>query len=154
MMLSRNMSKAFLKSMKTWWRSCWCRRYFSQGIHRLKICSVVLLPVLKPALMMLIVRQFWHCFRLPFLGSVLIKDSVHGVGHSPVCQILLQIVVRMVFTSSPSAWTSCAGMLLTPADFPFFNDCTAASTSLRRMGWSSSVSDWVQFSTDGSPLAL
>ncbi len=82
------------------------------------------------------------------------KDWVHGVGHSPVCQILLQIVVRAVITSSPPAWTSSAGMLSTPADFPFFNDCTAASTSLRRMGWSSSVSVWVQFSTDGSPLAL
>ena len=45
-------------------------------------------------------------------------------------------------------------MLSTPADFPFFNDCTAASISVRRMGWSSSVSLWVQFSTDGSPLAL
>ena len=29
------------------------------------------------------------------------KDWVHGVGHSPVCQILLQIVVRAVITSSP-----------------------------------------------------
>ena len=82
------------------------------------------------------------------------KDWVHGVGHSPVCQILLQIVVRAVITSSPPAWTSSAGMLSTPADFPFFNVCTAASTSLRRMGWSSSVSVWVQFNTDGSPLAL
>ena len=82
------------------------------------------------------------------------KDWVHGVGHSPVCQILSQIVVRAVITSSPPAWTSSAGMLSTRADFPFFNDCTAASTSLRRMGWSSSVSVWVQFSTDGSPLAL
>ena len=63
------------------------------------------------------------------------EDWVHGVGHSPVCQILLQIVVRAVITSSPSDWTSSAGMLLTPADFAFFNDCTAASTSLRRMGW-------------------
>ena len=82
------------------------------------------------------------------------KDWVHGVGHSPVCQILSQIVVRTVITSSPPAWTSSAGMLSTPADFHFFNDCTAASTSLRRMGWSSSVSVWVQFRTDGSPLAL
>ena len=56
--------------------------------------------------------------------------------------------------SSPPAWTSSAGMLPTPADFPFFNDCTAASTSLPRMGWSSSVSVWGQLSTDGSPLAL
>ena len=82
------------------------------------------------------------------------KDWVHGVGHSPVCQILLQSVIREIITSSPPAWTSSAGMMSTPADFPFFNDCTAASTSLRRMGWSSSVSVWVQFSTDGSPLAL
>ena len=82
------------------------------------------------------------------------KGWVHGAGHSPVCQILLPIVVRAVITSSPSAWTSSAWMLSTPADFPFFNNCTAASTSLRRMGWSSTVSVWVQFSTDGSPLAL
>ena len=45
-------------------------------------------------------------------------------------------------------------MLSTPADFLFFNDCTAASTSLRRIGWSSSVSVWGQSSTDGSPLVL
>ena len=49
------------------------------------------------------------------------KDWVYGVGHSPVCQILLQIVVRVVITSSPPAWTSSAGMLSTPADFPFFS---------------------------------
>ena len=42
-------------------------------------------------------------------------------------------------------------MLLTPADLPFINDCTAASTSLRRMWWSSSVCVWGQFSTEGSP---
>ena len=76
------------------------------------------------------------------------------MSHFPVCQILLQIVVRAVITSSPPAWTSSAGMLSTPADFPFFNDCTAASTSLWMMGWPSSLSVWVQFSTDGSPLAL
>ena len=149
-------------------------------MRRLKICSVVLLPALKPAcssamivsacgfnlfsiifsitllgwLMRLIVRQFWHCCRLPFLGSVMIKNWVHGVSHSPVCQILLQIVVRAVITSSSPTWTSSAEMLSTPADFPFFSDCTATSTSLRRMGWSSSMSVWVQFSTDGSPLVL
>ena len=84
----------------------------------------------------------------------MIKDWVHGVGHSPVCQILLQIIVSAVITSSPPAWTSSAGMLSTPADFPFISDCTAASTSLRRIGWSSSVSVWGQSSTEGSPLAL
>ena len=45
-------------------------------------------------------------------------------------------------------------MLSTPTDFPFLNDFTAASTSLPRMEWSSSVSVWAQFSTDQSPLAL
>ena len=72
----------------------------------------------------LIVRLFWHCCRLPFLGSVMTKEWVHGVGHSPVCQILLQVVVKTVITSSPPAWTSSAGMLSTSADFPFFNDFT------------------------------
>ena len=57
------------------------------------------------------------------------KDWVQRVGHSPDCQILLQIVVRAVITSSPPAWTSSAGMLSTPADSPFFSDCTAASIS-------------------------
>ena len=27
---------------------------------------------------------------------------------------------------SPPAWTSFAGMLSTPADFPFFSDCTGS----------------------------
>ena len=44
------------------------------------------------------------------------KDWVNGVGHSPVCQILLQIVVRAVITSSPPAWTSSAGMLSSPSE--------------------------------------
>ena len=43
------LSKAFLKSMKTWYRFCWCWKYFSHRILRLKICSVVLLPALNPA---------------------------------------------------------------------------------------------------------
>ena len=81
------------------------------------------------------------------------KDRVHGVGHSPVCQILLHIAMKAAITSSLPSWTSSAGMLSTPADFPFYNNCTAASTSLRRMGWSFSLSVWWQSSTDGSPLA-
>ena len=62
------------------------------------------------------------------------KDWVHGVGHSPVCQILLQIVVRAMITSSPPAWTISTGMLSTPADFHFFTDCTVASDFFRRRG--------------------
>ena len=46
---------------------------------------------------------------------------VHEVGHSPVCQILLQIVVRAVITSSPPAWTSSAGDVV---DFPFLPQYT------------------------------
>ena len=45
----QTLSKAFLKSLKIWKRSCWCWRYFSQRILRLKICSMVLLPALKPS---------------------------------------------------------------------------------------------------------
>ena len=56
------------------------------------------------------------------------------------CQILLQIVVRTVITSSLLAWTSSVWMLKTSADLPFLNDCTAVSTSLQRMGWSSCLS--------------
>ena len=116
--------------------------------------SMIFSMTLLGWLMMLIVWLFWHCCRLPFLGSVMIKDWVHRVGHSPVCQILLQIVVRVVITFSPPAWTSPAGLLSTPADFPFFTDCTAAATSLRRMGWSSSVCVLGHLSADGTPLAL
>ena len=57
------------------------------------------------------------------------RDWIQGAGHSPVCQILLQIGVSAVSTSSPPVWTSSAGRLSTPSDFPFFNDCTAASTA-------------------------
>ena len=73
------------------------------------------------------------------------KAWVQGVGHSPVCQLLFQIVVRAVITSSWPAWTSSAGMMSTPADFSFFNVYTAESAS---------VSVWGQFTTDESPLAL
>ena len=90
--------------------------------------------------------------QVAFLGKCDDKDWICGVGHFPVCQILLQIIVRAVITSSPPAWTSSAWMLSTPADFPFFNDCTAAFTSLRRMEWSSSVSVWGQNGNDGSRL--
>ena len=62
------------------------------------------------------------------------RDWVHGVGHSPVCQILLQIVSRALTMASPPACTSSAGTLSAPADFPFLSDFTAASTSSRRMG--------------------
>ena len=86
--------------------------------------------------------------------SVMTKDWVQGVGDSPVCQILLHIVERAVITLSPPDWTGSAWMLSIPADFPFFNNCTAASITLRSMGWSSFVSVWGQSSTNGSSLAL
>ena len=38
-----------------------------------------------------------------FLGSVIISDRVHWVGHSPVLQILLQISVKTSITVSPPA---------------------------------------------------
>ena len=73
--------------------------------------------------MRLIVRLFWHCCSLPFLGSVMTKDCDHRVGHSPLCQILLQTVVTALITSSPPAWTELRRYLpsdavLTPAISP------------------------------------
>ena len=53
----------------------------------------------------------------PFLASVMTKEWVQGIGHSPVCQIVLQIVARAVITSSPPTWSSSVGMLSPPADF-------------------------------------
>ena len=50
------------------------------------------------------------------MGIVMTKDWVHSVGHFPVCKMLMQIVVRVVITSSPPASTSSAGMLSTAAD--------------------------------------
>ena len=53
------LSKAFLKSMKTWYRFCWCWRYFAHRILRLKVCSVVLLPALNPACSSAIISSAW-----------------------------------------------------------------------------------------------
>ena len=52
-----------------------------------------------------------------FLGRVITKDWFHGVGHSPVCQILSQIVVIVVITSSPPIWTKRSYIVVA---FPFF----------------------------------
>ena len=62
------------------------------------------------------------------------RDWVHGVGHSTVCQILLHIVSRALVMASPPVCISSAGTLSAPADFPFLSDFTADSTSSRRMG--------------------
>ena len=157
----QTLSKAFLKSMKTWRRSCWCWRYFSQRICRLKICSMVLLPALKHVASVCSVRSSawlylgdWWGWLFGSSGTAAGCLSWEVWWPFPVCQILLQFVMTAVIASSSPVLSSSAGMLSTPADFPFFSDCTAASTSLRRMGWSFSVSAWGQPSTDGSPLAL
>ena len=57
------------------------------------------------------------------------RDWVHGMGHSPVCQILLQILCKALITESPPACTSSPGKLSIPGDFPSLSDFTAASTS-------------------------
>ena len=69
----QTLSKA-LKFMKTWFRSCWCWRYFSQRIDSLRICSVVLLPALKPAYSSAMIfsacgfNQFNMIFSMTLLG--------------------------------------------------------------------------------------
>lgn len=55
------------------------------------------------------------------------RDCVHGVGHSPVCQILFAISI----TDSPTfLMMTSAGMLPVPAASLFFNILMAAFTSL------------------------
>ena len=65
--------KAFLKSLKTWYRFCWCWRYFSHRILRLKICSVVLLPALNPACSSAIISSAWglSLFKITFSMTLL-----------------------------------------------------------------------------------
>ena len=105
-------------------------------------------------LIRLIVRQFWHWNRLPFFGRVITSDWVQGVGHSPVCQILLQMLRSTSIMVSPPAWSSSAGMLSTPALFPGLSDFTSASTSSRRMGWLFMLVTGGCFGTSESPFAL
>ena len=53
------LSNAFLKSMKTWYKFCWCWRYFSHRILRLNICSVALLPAMNTACSSAIISSAW-----------------------------------------------------------------------------------------------
>ena len=89
-----------------------------------------------------------------FFGSVITRDWVHVVGHSPVFQILLQIEVRMSTMASPPAWTNSAGMLSTPADFPIFSALAAAYTSSRRIGWCFSSGIWLPLWDNFCPSEL
>ena len=97
------------------------------------------------------VRSFWHSCRLPFSGKVMMRDWVHGVGHSPVCQILLQIVSRPLIMASPllapaplgrrplllpllrEGWGSCRCRLLEGCSvllgFLWLCSCTARSSA-------------------------
>ena len=74
--------------------------------------------------------------QVAFLGKCNDRGLGPQVGHSPVCQILPDLAADCR-ESGDYVFSTCldsfAGMS-TPADFPFFNDRTAASTSLRRMG--------------------
>ena len=59
-------------------------------------------------LIRMMVLYFWHSCKLPFFGSVITREWVHVVSHSPVFQILLQTEVRMSIMASPPVWTNSA----------------------------------------------
>ena len=80
------------------------------------------------------------------------SDWVQGVDHSPVRQISSQMLVRMSVTVSPPCFIGSVGMLSIPGVLPLFSACIPASTSSRRIGWSSSFTDSWQVRTLGSPL--
>ena len=56
--------------------------------------------------------------KVAFLGKVMIRDWVHGMGHLPVFHTLLQILCKALITASPPARTSSPGILSIPGDFP------------------------------------
>ena len=49
---------------------------------------------------------------------VMIIDLVHGVSHSPVTHILLQMIVKVETMASPPFFINSAGVLSSPGDFP------------------------------------
>ena len=50
----------------------------------------------------------------------MISEWIHGVGHSPVLKVWMQIVVGALTMVSPPACTSSAAMLSSHVDFPTF----------------------------------
>ena len=95
-------------------------------------------PALKPAYSSAIIVfgiLGWlfdsSCTVEDFLGRVTKTDWVYGMGHPPVCQMLLQILSKALITPSPPTWTSYPGILSIPGNFLFFREFTAASTSSR-----------------------
>ena len=65
------------------------------------------------------------------------KDLVQGMGHSPVCQILLQIIVRAVIRVSQPARISPAGIIVDPRWFSFLTQ-----PPLPLEGWGSCLLGW------------
>ena len=83
---------------------------------------------------------------------MIISDCVNVVGHSPNFQTLLHFIVSASIMASPPAFINSDGMLSIPAVFPLFRDLTAASTSSRSTGKSSSSFVLWQFIMLGSPF--
>ena len=67
------LSKA-LKSVKTWYRFCWCWIYFSYRILMLKICSVVLLLALNPVCSSAIISLAWGLSLFKMTFSMTLND--------------------------------------------------------------------------------
>ena len=67
------------------------------------------------------------------MGMVMIIYLVHGVGHSPVSQILLQMLVKVESMASPPFFINSAGMLSSPGDFPLSD--ISLLPPLRLLGW-------------------
>ena len=67
------------------------------------------------------------------MGSVMIIYFVHGVGHSPVSQILLHMIVKAEIMASPPFFINSAGMLSSPGDFPLSD--ISLPPPLPLLGW-------------------
>ena len=85
----------------------------------------------------LIVREFEHSFRFPFLGSWIDAALHRSFGHQSSHQMFLQNCQGNLTPSSPDASQNSAWMLSAPGDFLFRICCKACSTSDLKGGGSS-----------------
>ena len=70
--------------------------------------------------------DWWYSSFGIVVGCLSLGEWWSGIGHSPVCQILLQVMSYLswlLLLPRPAL-----KVLSTPADLPFFSDFTAAST--------------------------
>ena len=114
------LSNAFSKSVKTWYKSCWCWRYYSHRILKLKICSEVLIPALSIACSAAIILSAWgfSLFKIHFRMT----DELNG-------SVGLAALFREWSSQRLSPWcrrVSCCPVYIRLSHYVFRLDCFRA----------------------------